>query len=59
MVCLERGTMNAIMRKDGSLYLRLHDDDAYRCLDNGIELFLSPEQVNLIKFEFSKEVNSL
>jgi hypothetical protein len=49
--------MNAIMRKDGSLYIRLHDDDAYRCLDNGIEVFISPEQVDIIRFELSKPVH--
>ena len=38
--------MIAALRKDGRLYIKLDDDDSYRCLDNNaIEIFLSPEQV--------------
>ena len=48
--------MNATLRKDGSLYIRMHDDDSIRKLDNGFEAFLSPDQVEMIRFELNKKV---
>jgi len=48
--------MNTILRKDGSLYIKLHDEDAYRNVDNGVEMFLSPEQVEMIRYEIDKKV---
>ena len=42
--------MIATLRKDGRLYTRVYnDEDVCRCLNNGVEIFLTSDHVNEVR----------